>query len=106
MTGKGTAGGPVVVEITGITTPARFRRLPDAVAAVWDAVRALPLGNTQYEAYRYFFTRPDAVQRVTEFLERDGELSLTFSMNGRSHSVRFRPAAQPVAVEPAGFGSP
>ncbi|WP_354642908.1 hypothetical protein [Kitasatospora camelliae] len=90
--------GQVVVEIEGVTAPAMFARLPDAVAAVWGAMRALPLGNTQYEAYKYFFTRPDAVERVTEFIQRDGELNLSFSMDGRSHRVRVCPAKPEVSV--------
>ncbi|MEV6212726.1 hypothetical protein [Kitasatospora sp. NPDC051914] len=87
------AGGPVVVEIEGVTVPATFARLPEAVAAVWEAMRALPLGNTQYEAYRYFFTRHDAADRVTDFLRRDGYLSLSFTMQGRPHTVRVSPAS-------------
>ncbi|GAA2774260.1 MULTISPECIES: hypothetical protein [Kitasatospora] len=90
--GADSGEGPVVVEIEGITAPARFDRLSDAAAAIWHSVRALPLGNTQYEAYRYFFTRPDAVERCREFIDRDTGLTLSFRMNGRSHRVRIQPA--------------
>ncbi|GAA3024864.1 hypothetical protein GCM10020229_75470 [Kitasatospora albolonga] len=74
------------VEIEDVTAPAVFARLPDALAALWEALRVLPLGWTQYEAYRYFLG-PGAVDRVTESLERDGELRLSFAMGGRSHLV-------------------
>lgn len=84
---------PVVVEIQGITAPATFRRLPDAVMAVWESLRALPLGSTQYEAYKFFMTRPDAVERINEFLDRDGQLDLSFSLDNCSHAVRFRRVA-------------
>ncbi|MGK4582554.1 hypothetical protein [Kitasatospora sp. HPMI-4] len=93
ITGKGGAGGPgpVTVEIEGITEAATFHELPKALDALWRSLRALPLGSLQYEAYREFF-EVDAAERVTEFLERDGRLELTFAMSGRSHSVRVRPA--------------
>lgn len=84
------AGPAVTVSIEDITEPATFSRLPDALEALWEALRVLPLGWTQYEAYRYFFG-PGAVERVAEFLERDGELTLSFAMAGRSHAVRVRP---------------
>ena len=84
-------GGPVTVEIEDIVAPATFSRVPDAVAALWEALRVLPLGWTQYEAYRYFLG-PGAVDRIEESLRRDGELSLTFRMSGRLHSVRVTPA--------------
>ncbi|PBC66294.1 histidine kinase-like protein [Streptomyces sp. TLI_235] len=83
--------GPVVVEIEDITGPAAFDRLPDALPAIWDAVRLLPLGSSQYEAYKYFFTHSDAVARVREFIRREGELSLSLRMNSRLHQVRIRP---------------
>ncbi|MDH6578936.1 hypothetical protein [Kitasatospora sp. MAP5-34] len=83
-------GPPITVSIEGITEPATFSRLPDALAALWEALRVLPLGWTQYEAYRYFFG-PGAVERVEAFLERDGELTLSFAMAGRSHAVRVTP---------------
>ncbi|GAA2751502.1 MULTISPECIES: hypothetical protein [Kitasatospora] len=77
------------VSIEDITEPATFSRLPDAVAALWESLRVLPLGWTQYEAYRYFFG-PGAVERVEDFLSREGELVLSFRMAGRSHAVRVR----------------
>ena len=85
--------GPVTVEIEGVTEPATFTRLPDALGALWASLRPLPLGAVQYDAYQYFLTRPDAAERVAEFLQRDGELNLSFAMSGTSHAVRVRPAA-------------
>jgi hypothetical protein len=89
--GGANADRPVTVSIDGITEPATFSRLPDALAALWEALRVLPLGWTQYEAYRYFFGA-GAVERVQAFLDRDGELTLSFAMAGRSHAVRVTPA--------------
>jgi hypothetical protein len=78
---------PVTVSIEDIAAPATFARLPDALAALWDALRVLPLGWTQYEAYRYFLG-PGSEERVTAFLQRDGELQLSFALAGRVHEVR------------------
>jgi len=88
VTERRTVQGPFTVSIEDVTEPATFKRLDDALVALWEALRALPLGWTQYDAYRYFLTRWDAVACVTDFLERDGYLSLTFTMAGRSHYVR------------------
>ncbi|MFC9329381.1 hypothetical protein [Kitasatospora sp. NPDC057015] len=89
----GGAGGAVTVEIEDIVRPAEFNRLPDAVAALWAALRMLPLGWTQYEAYRRFLG-PGAVRRVEESIERDGELTLAFRMAGRVHLIRIAPVAR------------
>ncbi|WP_405017391.1 hypothetical protein OHV05_10155 [Kitasatospora sp. NBC_00070] len=83
---------PVTVEIEDVTQPATFNGLADAVAAVWNSLRALPLGHLQYDAYRDFFGE-GAVERVSKFLDRDGELLLSFAMAGRSHFVLIRPAS-------------
>ncbi|MER5641205.1 hypothetical protein ABT095_30180 [Kitasatospora sp. NPDC002227] len=83
-----TPGAPVTVCIEGITAPASFAHLADALAALWEALRVLPLGWNQYEAYRYFFG-PGAVERVEAFLERDGELTLSFAMAGETYAVRL-----------------
>jgi len=88
-----TAIAGYTVSIEDVTGPATFRRLPDALDALWQSLRVLPLGWTQNEAYRYFFG-PGAVERVEGFLARDGELALTFTMAGRPHSVRITPTRQ------------
>ncbi|WP_457030913.1 hypothetical protein [Kitasatospora sp. P5_F3] len=82
-----TTGG-YTVSIEDIAPPATFQHLPDALAALWQALRVLPLGWTQYEAYR-FFLGAGAVERVTEFLDRDGELTLSFAIGGRSHAIQL-----------------
>jgi hypothetical protein len=82
----------MIVEIEDVMGPATVSGLPDAVTTLWDSLRALPLGNLQYEAYREFLGE-GAVERVEEFLQRDGELMLCFAMDGRSHAVKVRPAS-------------
>jgi len=86
---------PVTVEIEDITMLAHFPDLAAAAAALWESLRALPLGNVQYEAYREFLGA-GVVERIEEFLQRDGELTLSFAMAGRSHAVWVRPEATPV----------
>ncbi|WP_441250547.1 hypothetical protein [Kitasatospora sp. McL0602] len=90
--GKSTSGtvgvtGPVTVEIEGVTGPATFPDLAAAVGALWQSLRVLPLGSEQFEAYKVLLGGPDAVERVSEFLERSGRLDPTFTMSGRTHSV-------------------
>ncbi|WP_371499373.1 hypothetical protein OG871_24710 [Kitasatospora sp. NBC_00374] len=87
-----TANAPrqVTVSIEGVAGPATFSRLPDALAALWRSLRMLPLGWTQYDAYRAFFG-PGVVERVEAALARDGQLAMTFTMAGRSHVVRVVP---------------
>ncbi len=88
----------VTMELTGLTRPATFLRLPDALAEAWRAMRVLPLAAFQADCFRYFLTRPDAAEHVREFLERDGHLTLTFSLQGRSHALRMRPTESVHAV--------
>lgn len=83
---------PVTVTIEGIADPARFTRLQDALPAIWESLRRLPLGSHQYEAFREFFGE-GAVERVEKFLQRDGMLTLTFVMAGQPHAVRITPVA-------------
>ncbi|MEV6979038.1 ATP-binding protein [Kitasatospora sp. NPDC093806] len=81
----------VVVEIEGITCPATFGRLPDALAAVWDSLRVLPLGAVQYDAFGHVLSGPGAVDRAARVIRREGGLSLSIAMNGRAHLVSVRP---------------
>ncbi|MEV4614816.1 hypothetical protein AB0K43_19795 [Kitasatospora sp. NPDC049258] len=85
------ASAAVTVVIEGITLPATFSRLPDALAALWEALRILPLGWAQYEVCQGYFG-PEAVGRVEEALARDGRLVMAFVLAGRSHTVTVEPA--------------
>lgn len=78
-----------MVEIADIAPPATFTRLPDAVAALWEALHVLPLGWTQHETFRTYLGE-GAVERITELLDRDGLLTLTITVAGRSHEARIR----------------
>ncbi|MGW4379665.1 hypothetical protein [Kitasatospora sp. NPDC004531] len=96
---KGQQSG-FAVTIEGLTEPASFLTLADALASLWGTLRTLPLGWTQYEAYRYFFG-PDAAQRTEGFLARDGHLLLSFALLGTTRLIRVVPtAAGPLQVGP------
>lgn len=84
--------GAVVVEIEGITAPATFGRLNDALGAVWDLLRMLPLGAVQYDAFGHVLSGPGAVDRAARVMGRDGGLALSVALNGRAHLVSVRPA--------------
>ncbi|WP_329496971.1 hypothetical protein [Kitasatospora herbaricolor] len=82
----------VTAEIEDVMEPLTAA-LPGVVERLWEELRALPLGSFQYEAYRRFLG-PGVIERVTEAMECDGELHLTFAMRGRLHSVRVVPAVR------------
>ncbi|MFJ5923548.1 hypothetical protein ACIQF6_13185 [Kitasatospora sp. NPDC092948] len=96
---KGQQSG-YAVSIDGITESASFLSLADALASLWGTLRTLPLGWTQYEAYRYFFG-PGVAQRTEGFLARDGHLVLTFALLGHTRLIRVLPTtAGPLQLGP------
>ncbi|MCX5209918.1 hypothetical protein OG689_11545 [Kitasatospora sp. NBC_00240] len=90
-----TGPGPVTVEIEDICGPATFDRLPEALAATREALRLLPLGAVQADAFRYFLAHPEVDRLVRESIRREGRLSLAFRPGGRVHCVRIGPAGTP-----------
>lgn len=78
------------VEIGEVTAPATFSQLPAALGALRESLRALPLGWEQFDAASYVLG-PDSVERAERTLAQDGELSLTITLRGRSHTVSVRP---------------
>ncbi len=85
----------VTVSIEGVLKPVQ-KPLPQAVVLAWQTLRALPLGS-QYEAYRRFFGT-GAQQRVREAFDQDGQLELTFQLEGELRSVRIEPVRQAARV--------
>ncbi len=79
----------VTADIEGVMAPQQAS-LPNAVAALWEALRTLPMGNHQYEAFGYFFGE-GVEQRVRQAFTLDGELQLTLRLEGVIRSVRIVP---------------
>ncbi|WP_280727828.1 hypothetical protein [Kitasatospora sp. MAA4] len=78
-------------EISGITDPATFERLPDALAALWESMRHLPLDAFSADCFHYYLTRPDAAKYVTQSLVSNGKVELTCALPDGLHTVSVRP---------------
>ncbi|MDH6122727.1 hypothetical protein [Kitasatospora sp. GAS204B] len=85
--------GPVTVELTGITEPATFARVPDALAAAWESVKVLPLSRFERIWLECMLMSPDTELLTVEGFKRDGAWALLFRFAGSLHQVRLRPAA-------------
>ncbi|MCX4750268.1 hypothetical protein OG455_32950 [Kitasatospora sp. NBC_01287] len=81
----------MTVELTGVAPPAWFAELADALAAAWGAMKLLPLDNANYCAFELMLARPGAVAYMTERLECDGAVGLTFVLPDGPHRLWVRP---------------
>ncbi|MFE3503799.1 hypothetical protein [Kitasatospora sp. NPDC059160] len=69
---------PVAVEVRGVTGPAQFSKLSDALSALLGSLRALPLSPEQRDYFDELFG-PSAVQTIGHRLAMYGEVrSLAF----------------------------
>jgi hypothetical protein len=93
----------VVVEIAGITPPARFARLSDALAALWDSARLLPLDGDR-ELVTCWLTDPHAEERTLELLTLQGARSLTLQLPDGPHVMSVRWAEPEVTAKTADHG--
>ncbi|MFF7988225.1 hypothetical protein ACFZDG_00325 [Kitasatospora xanthocidica] len=82
---------PVVVEIRGVTEPAQFSRLPDALTALLGSLRALPLSSEQHEYFDELFG-PPAVQTIGHRLAMYGEVRSLAFVGLTPHVVKVYPA--------------
>lgn len=82
----------ITVEIEGVTSPATFPRLSAALDALWESLRALPLGFDQFDGARQVLG-PGAVRQVEQALAQDGRLTHHIVMGGQSHAVSVRTSA-------------
>ncbi|MFF2080949.1 hypothetical protein ACFVXG_40050 [Kitasatospora sp. NPDC058162] len=64
---------PVIVEVRGVTAPARFSKLPDAMAAVLKTLGALPLSPDQQGYFAELFG-PSKAQAIGHRLATHGEV--------------------------------
>lgn len=87
--------GPFTVSIEGLVPDAKFTRLEPAMKALWDSMKVLPLGWNQAAAYHEALAAKGAVENLTRLLHwNKGRVELTFSLEGRTHSVIIRSAAR------------
>ncbi|MGW6917870.1 hypothetical protein ACWGB8_29205 [Kitasatospora sp. NPDC054939] len=86
----------MVVEVRGVTEPARFSRLPDALAALLGALRALPLSAEQQDYFDELFGS-SAVQQIGHRLATYGEVR-ALAFQGLTPNV--------VLLYPADSGAP
>ncbi|MQS12206.1 hypothetical protein F7Q99_07835 [Streptomyces kaniharaensis] len=81
---------PVVVEVRGVTGPAQFSKLPDALAALLGSLRALPLDVEQRKYFDELFG-PDAVQGIGHRLAMYGQVRALAFVGLTPHVVKLYP---------------
>ncbi|WP_329497337.1 hypothetical protein [Kitasatospora herbaricolor] len=79
---------PVTVEVRGVTRPAQFAKLSDALAALLASLRALPLSSEQQD---YFddLLGPPAVQAIGHRLATYGEVRALAFVGLTSYVVKL-----------------
>ncbi|MFE4973090.1 hypothetical protein ACFRAR_13370 [Kitasatospora sp. NPDC056651] len=82
---------PVIVEVRGVTSPARFCKLPDAMAAVLATLAALPLSPDQQGYFAELFG-PSKVQEIGHRLATHGEVRALAFLDLTPTVVRLYPA--------------
>lgn len=82
---------PVTVEVRGITGPAQFAKLPDAMAALLVSLRALPLSSEQRDYFDDLFG-PSAVQSIGHRLATHGEVRALAFLGLTPYVVKLYPA--------------
>ncbi|MBO1415631.1 hypothetical protein [Streptomyces sp. FH025] len=82
---------PVIAEVRGVTAPARFNRLPDAMAALLATLGALPLSPDQHGYFAELFG-PSAVPSVGHRLATHGEVRALAFLDLTPTVVRLYPA--------------
>ncbi|MEV4559155.1 hypothetical protein AB0K51_19510 [Kitasatospora sp. NPDC049285] len=67
--------------------PREFPTLPAALRVLWDALRALPMGSGQYDAYQSLLCGEDAAETVTLLFDRRPSVTYSVVIEGRTHAV-------------------
>ncbi|OKI22183.1 hypothetical protein [Streptomyces sp. CB03911] len=62
------------------------------MAALWALLATLPLPREQHAALDFFVGGAGAVQRVQDFIDRDGAFVLRFTVQGRDLTALLAPA--------------
>ncbi|MET9180899.1 hypothetical protein ABZX88_22150 [Kitasatospora aureofaciens] len=89
---------PVVVEVKGVTEPAQFSKLPDALSALLASLRSLPLSIEQLDYFDELFG-PGSVHRIGHRLAPYGEVRSLAFLGLTPHLVKLYPA-DPGAPQP------
>ncbi|MFE5584515.1 hypothetical protein [Kitasatospora sp. NPDC056531] len=82
---------PVIVEVRDVAVPARFSKLPDAMAALLKTLDALPLGPDQQGYFAELFG-PSEVQSIGHRLATHGEVRALAFLDLTPTVVRLYPA--------------
>ncbi len=82
---------PVIAEVRGVTAPARFSRLSDAMAAVLTTLDALPLSPDQ-QGYFAELLGPSKTQAIGHRLATHGEVRALAFLDLTPTVVRLYPA--------------
>ncbi|MFD8755648.1 hypothetical protein ACFV0O_32425 [Kitasatospora sp. NPDC059577] len=82
---------PVIAEVRGVTAPAHFSKLPDAMAALLKTLDALPLSPDQHGYFAELF-RPSEVQSIGHRLATHGEVRAGAFLDLTPTVVRLYPA--------------
>ncbi|MEU9045830.1 MULTISPECIES: hypothetical protein [unclassified Kitasatospora] len=81
----------MIAEVRGVTAPARFSRLPDAMAALLKTLDALPLSPDQHGYFAELFG-PSETQSVGHRLATYGEVRALAFLDLTPTVVRLYPA--------------
>ncbi|MGW4648014.1 hypothetical protein [Kitasatospora sp. NPDC004289] len=69
--------------------PARYDTLAQAVESLSNLLADLPAADERVDAYRFFLADP---ARPADYLDRDGQLILPFTVNGRVYKATLAKA--------------
>ncbi|GHF77244.1 hypothetical protein GCM10018790_64190 [Kitasatospora xanthocidica] len=82
---------PVIAEVRGVTAPAHFSKLPDAMAALLKTLDALPLSPDQQGYFAELFG-PSEAQSIGHRLATHGEVRALAFLDLTPTVVRRHPA--------------
>ncbi|MFE9424976.1 hypothetical protein ACFYNO_18605 [Kitasatospora sp. NPDC006697] len=86
--------GPVIVELTGITCPARFPSLTTALTATWESMKLLPLDAAHRDAFGLILNRPRSAAYMLERLAHEPVVTITFTLPDGPHLLRLHLSPQ------------
>jgi hypothetical protein len=76
--------------IEGLIDPTTHATLQDAVDALAKTLRRTPVNPDRLSAYLWMITAEGALERVRDFMKRDGEFRLRFASRGTRYVAVIR----------------